>query len=162
VMFIIVRPRIALLAGVGCLIGLALVQHRMHMNGGYAVLSAWRLNYLVAPLTGVLMMVLTNPHTMLARILSVPLFVYLGRVSYALYLIQAANIAKPVQELIEPFKSTPLLYAMLAYIGLNILAALLYEWVEQPARETVLRWAKRLEPRFVGRNVPVEPVATPL
>ena len=84
---------------------------------------------------------LTNEQMLLSRILSWRIFVYLGRISYALYLIQLTPIA------IFPFvgwlEQEYFLYIPVLYIGMNVISALLYEFVEKPGRTLVLRMTER-------------------
>ncbi|MEO0561805.1 MAG: acyltransferase [Chloroflexota bacterium] len=80
----------------------------------------------------------TNPF---ARLLAWEPFVYLGHISYALYLVQMTilmDLARlPLLALLGA--AAPLwLYLPLLYLGGNAVSAVLYEWVEVPARRWLL------------------------
>jgi peptidoglycan/LPS O-acetylase OafA/YrhL len=119
---------------------------------------AWAFNLLVGVGALVLIFGLTDPRSPLSRGLGLAPFVYLGRVSYALYLIQLTPLGKGLlYRLIPP--GTPG-FGLLLYIGMTLVSALLYELVEEPARRLVTRvWPggrssvpERREPR--GRLTP--------
>jgi peptidoglycan/LPS O-acetylase OafA/YrhL len=87
------------------------------------------LRYIVAVLSSILVFALTCETLVLSRLLSLRPFVYLGRLSYGLYLVQL----------------TPVVWFMTDwpvwsfYIGCNLVSALLYHLIEKPARELFLR-----------------------
>ncbi|MBE2267923.1 MAG: acyltransferase [Anaerolinea sp.] len=127
---------------IGGLIWVGIFANVMHINGGYA--AAWVFNYGVSIGAGLVILGLTNEQTFLARALSFPLFVYLGKVSYALYLLQATWLfwnVKPENFIIPT--ASPLVYFILLYTAANLVSALLYQWVETPMRNFILR---RTEP----------------
>ena len=74
----------------------------------------------------------------LSRVLSWSPFVYMGRISYAVYLLQLTQIVWFMAGL----------PVVLFYVGVNILSALLYQFVEEPARKLISSLGKpRPEPR---------------
>lgn len=75
--------------------------------------------------------------------------VYLGRISYALYLLQATPLARILWEMLNP----DLLALPAMYANLSLLAAFFYQLIEQPCRVYLLRigsWL--LSRRFTRRN----------
>jgi peptidoglycan/LPS O-acetylase OafA/YrhL len=131
-----------------------------HAQDSSAYLEALRVfNYPVALGSGVVIVGLLCETNLAARTLRLGIFVYLGRISYALYLIQSTFIAKPALEvarnLRELYGLGEFAHLLLLYLGLNILSALFYEIVEQPARNRILRWGKTLEKRlFLTKMLP--------
>jgi hypothetical protein len=63
--------------------------------------------------------------------------VYLGRVSYALYVIQLTPLGKGLLYRLIP-SGTPW-YGLVLYLGMTVVSALFYELVEEPGRRLVLR-----------------------
>lgn len=93
----------------------------------------------VAMLAGLLILSLTREDQPVARALSHPLGVYLGKVSYGFYLIQTSLLAAPIVGLAERLGPLRLLAE---YALLNGVCALFYERLERPARrEIVRRWS---------------------
>ncbi|MET0553413.1 MAG: acyltransferase [Vicinamibacteria bacterium] len=137
------RPRGNLAASALGLLGLALVfagQAGMSLVGGLDTdrwARAWPFNLVVAAGAAVLVLGLTAPASPLTRLLALPPFVYLGRVSYALYLVQLTPLGKGLLYRLVP-ADTPG-YGLLLYAGMTALSALLYELVEEPGRRLVLR-----------------------
>ena len=104
--------------------------------------AEWRWNLLVAVSSGAVVLALTCPGAPLSRLLSFGLPVYLGRISYALYLIQLTPLGNGLLYRVLPGREGVHLVSL--YIGMSLVAALLYELVEEPARETILAlWRKR-------------------
>src|SRR6185436_17204907 len=64
-------------------------------------------------------------------------FVYLGRISYALYLVQMTPLGKGLFYRLLP--SDHPLFLPLLYVGMNAVSAVLYEVVEEPGRRLVLK-----------------------
>jgi len=64
-------------------------------------------------------------------------FVYLGKVSYALYLVQLTPIGKGLFYRVLPRTDDLALVAL--YAGITAVSAILYELVEEPARRLILR-----------------------
>src|SRR5262249_9533937 len=62
---------------------------QMLMNAAGGIESAWFLNPLIALMAGLMFLALTCTTAPIARLLSQRLPVYMGRISYALYLLQA-------------------------------------------------------------------------
>lgn len=81
---------------------------------------------------GVLIISLTCETTVLARVLSWSPFVYLGRMSYAVYLLQ-------LTQLVWFMSNWP---AVLFYIGTTLISAVLYQFFEEPVRKLLLRKPK--------------------
>lgn len=124
----------------------------MHRTGATQV-EGWLYLYFVVTatftaLTIVSLISATNP---LARLLAWGPFVYLGHVSYALYLMQMTVLMDGARlPLLAVLGETPplWLYLPLLYLGANVISAALYEWVEVPARNWLLsrRGATRAAP----------------
>jgi peptidoglycan/LPS O-acetylase OafA/YrhL len=137
------RPRGGAAASALGLLGVALVfagQAGMTLAGGLDSTGwarAWPFNLVVAAGALVLVLALTASASPLARALALPPFVYLGRVSYALYLIQLTPLGKGLMYRLVPPDAPG--YGLLLYAGMTAVSALLYELVEEPGRRLVLR-----------------------
>ncbi len=111
-----------------------------HAGGVYG--DGWIYNYFVALSSGLLILSLTYEHTFVAQIMSHPLLVYMGRISYALYLVQTTPIATGVLNLVK------LLFGisgfLISYIALNGLSAALYELIEKNGVKAVKTASSRL------------------
>lgn len=115
----------------------------MHVGGGpYA---AWVYNYVVAVGAGLLIFGLAYPSAW-ARALSHPLPVYMGRISFALYLLQGVWMFWNVGNHIIRTSQAPL-YFVAFYAVANIVSAILYECVEKPAQRFILRATARKAPK---------------
>ena len=136
-------PRGGLAASALGLFGGALVfagQAGMTLAGGLdsdGWARAWPFNLVVAAGAAVLILALTASASPLARLLSLPPLVYLGRVSYALYLIQLTPLGKGLLYRLVPPDAPG--FGLLLYAGMTAVSALLYELVEEPGRRLVLR-----------------------
>lgn len=127
-------------------LGIAGMEYAMHLNGGVHDLIGRLYNYPVAVFSGLVILGLTRVDTIPYRILSTPLPVYLGRISYALYLSQ---YAAPRTLLIDLFNRSGIVLAppdrfslsraVLLYVGISILSAILYETVEKYGAKLVMR-----------------------
>lgn len=84
--------------------------------------------YGVAVFTGVLIIALTCESTPLARLLAWSPFVYMGRISYAVYLLQ-------LTPLVWFMSNWPVVWF---YVGTNVLSALLYQLIEEPSHRLIL------------------------
>ncbi len=103
---------------------------------------AWAFNLLVGAGALVLILGLTDARSPLSRLLGLAPLVYLGRVSYALYLIQLTPLGKGLLYRLIP-AGTPG-FGLLLYVGMTLVSALLYELVEEPARRLVMKlWPGR-------------------
>ncbi len=137
------RPRGPLLASVGALAGAALVvlaEVAMHSAGGAegpAWSRAWPWNGLVALGSGLVIVCLTARDSPVARLLGFPLFVYMGRISYALYLVQMTPLGKGLLYRLIPGDHP--WFVPLLYVGMNLVSAGLYEVVEEPGRRAMTR-----------------------
>jgi peptidoglycan/LPS O-acetylase OafA/YrhL len=145
------RPRGDLAATAVGGLGFALVfagQAGMTLAGGlegprWAV--AWSFNLVVAAGSLVAILALTSRTSPLSRALGLRPLVYLGRVSYALYLIQLTPLGKGLLYRVLP-QGTPA-FGLALYAGMTIVSALLFEWVEEPMRRLILRlWPVRGRP----------------
>lgn len=121
------------------IIGMLLVMFLFNQTRGDA---SWKLflNYPTALVSGLLILALTCPNTVFARLLSLQAFVYLGRVSYALYLLHLAPAIywlPGALRLEHPAYFTALVIGM---IGSSILA---YELIEKPSRSIILWLVQR-------------------
>ncbi|MCC6350117.1 MAG: acyltransferase [Candidatus Eisenbacteria bacterium] len=93
----------------------------------------------IAMLAGLLILALTREDQPVARALSHPLGVALGKVSYGFYLIQTSLLAAPFVGLAE--KLGPLRLPA-EYVFLNLVCAFFYARLERPLRsEIVRRWS---------------------
>ena len=79
---------------------------------------------------------LTCPTAWPSRILALSPFVYLGKISYALYLVQMAPLG--LREFLVRGSEPPWLRVLVLYAGMSAASALLYEAVEKPARRFIL------------------------
>jgi peptidoglycan/LPS O-acetylase OafA/YrhL len=105
----------------------------------------WRWNVLVAAASTALVLALTCREAPLSRLLALRPAVYLGRISYALYLIQLTPLGANLLYRILPGRDGVPLLSL--YLGMSVVAALLFELVEEPARRTVLAlWRQRSLP----------------
>ncbi len=116
----------ALLASMCALGGILLFQSLMAQHSDYLTLRLY--TYGVAFLTGVLILGLSCEDMILSRILSWSPLVYLGRISYTLYLLQLTQI-------VWFMANMPVL---VFYAGANVLSAVLYELVESPSHRLIL------------------------
>ncbi|MEP7284856.1 MAG: acyltransferase [Chloroflexota bacterium] len=100
--------------------------------------------YCIAALIGLLIFALTREGTPLARLLSWSPLVYMGRISYALYLVQLT----PLVGFMRPWP--PLLF----YAGANIVSAALYQFIEEPARKLILKRTQAIfQPKLALQDV---------
>jgi peptidoglycan/LPS O-acetylase OafA/YrhL len=108
----------------------------------FIILSNWNI-ILTIP---VIIVGLTQESALTAKILSLSFFRYLGRVSYALYLIHA--IAQRMLHVFIPYErysTGPLLLKYAVLLGYLIfpllLAMLIYHFIEEPCRLAIRRWS---------------------
>lgn len=137
------RPRGHLAAAAAGMAGMAFVfagQAGMALTAGLDSPRwwvSWPYNLLVGLGSLVLILSLTCEHSPLSRLLGAAPFVYLGRVSYALYVVQLTPLGKGLLYRLIP-SGTPW-YGLVLYVGMTAVSALLYELVEEPGRRLVLR-----------------------
>ena len=136
--------------------GLMLSASLMNAAGGVYT-SGFVFEYLAAVSAGLLILSLTEPTTWLYNFLSRPLYVYLGRISYALYLIQMAPFTGNLLDLMYiNALDMQLGRVLFAYIRLNIISALLYETVEKYGSRLVLRLSRmvtrKASPVFIKKS----------
>jgi peptidoglycan/LPS O-acetylase OafA/YrhL len=149
-------PRRAAASSLACLAVIVASEGAMARAGdpwGHGWEAAWAWNMPVAIASGLLILTLTVEGSPVARLLGLAPFVYLGRVSYALYLIQVTPLGKDLLYRWLPAEQPA--YVFVLYLGMNAVAALLFEVVEEPARRALLRlWSlhkgavARLSPEF--------------
>ncbi len=113
--------------------------------------AVWRWNLVVAAASSVVVLGLTCPSALPTRTLSIAPAVYLGRLSYALYLIQLTPLGKGLLFPILP--ANDLLHVVLLYAGMTAVSALLFELVEEPVRRTILDLRR-------GRPLAARPIAS--
>jgi peptidoglycan/LPS O-acetylase OafA/YrhL len=148
------RPTAALLATCFAAALIVTAQWGMQEAGGLdgpRWASAWSWDLLLPVAAASLVVSLTFAANPAARVLSLSPFVYLGKVSYALYLVQLTPIGKGLFYRILPRTDDLALGAL--YLGITAVSALLYELVEEPARRLILR-AGGLERASPGRTAP--------
>jgi peptidoglycan/LPS O-acetylase OafA/YrhL len=108
---------------------------------GYA--AGWKYNPAVAVASAIAIVALTCPASWPARILSAAPLVYLGRISYALYLVQMTAPARRM--LLGITLASNAGRVLLLYVAMSLVSALLYELVEKPGRTLTLRAAEILD-----------------
>ena len=145
-------PRAKWLAsGLFVVSALSLIPLTSAMNqAGGVYKDGWLYNYFVAIASGVIILSLTCPQTPFAKIMSFRLFVYLGRISYALYLIQLTAVFGLLASL--PFTTGNLL---LRYVAMTIGSAILYETVEKYGAKLVKSFSRRLTTGAPVQNAPL-------
>jgi len=147
------RPVTGLLVTCGAAALIVTAQWGMHDAGGIdgpRWMSAWSWDLLLPPAAAALVLSLTSAGNPIARGLSVAPLVYLGKVSYALYLVQLTPLGKGLFYRVLPRNDDTALLAL--YLGITAVSAILYELVEEPARHLILRTAglERSVPRAVA------------
>jgi peptidoglycan/LPS O-acetylase OafA/YrhL len=147
------RPVTALLVTCGAAALIVTAQWGMHDAGGIdgpRWIQAWSWDLLLPLAAAALVVSLTSAGNPIARVLGVAPLVYLGKVSYALYLVQLTPLGKGLFYRVLPRNDD---FALLAlYLGITAVSAILYELVEEPARHLILRTARleRSAPRSVA------------
>jgi len=101
-----------------------------------AVAASYACTYSIVLLTGVLILALAREEAWASRVLSGRLLVYLGKVSYGFYLMQASVLMVPL--LFIARRCGPLRVAVL-YVLMNLFCAACQELWEQPARSFIVR-----------------------
>ncbi|MEZ4668362.1 MAG: acyltransferase [Anaerolineae bacterium] len=124
------RASLLLLVGVVGVVGTQVV-----MNRAGGPLVAWYLNAVIALFGGLCIVALTCGVMPVSRWMSSRLWVYLGSISYALYLLQTTFFVRPFYDQLD--KHSPLTIVIM-YMVLSVIAAVLYEVVEKPARRWLL------------------------
>lgn len=100
-------------------------------------LAEWNWNPLVVVASAALVLASTCRQAPLSRLLAFRGFVYLGRTSYALYLIQLTPLGEQLMyRFLSERDGNVNLLAL--YVGMSLVSALLFELVEEPARQTIL------------------------
>jgi len=130
-----------LLTGIG-IAGILYCQNIIDVHQGD--LSSDRLTvYIIALFAGLLILGLTCENAPLSRLLSWKVFVYLGKISFALYLIQNTVLV----DFIRGWDIIPF------YFGANMLCAILYQFLEEPARKTVMNFKiRRIQPIAINKT----------
>ena len=141
---------VALIGGLLAIGGILLVMYSQNLAGGSVdnpqhyergLYGVPIYNYAVGALTSLLMLCLTAPGTWLYRLLSLSPLVYMGRISYALYLVQLTPM---VNFLITATQDMGWWRVPALYLGMNLLCVVLYEVVEHPAHKIVLHNLKQI------------------
>ena len=148
------RPVPALLATCGAVALILTAQWGMYDAGGLDGPHwawAWSWDLLLPVAAASLVVSLTSSGNPVARLLSLSPFVYLGKVSYALYLVQLTPIGKGLFYRVLPRTDDVALLGL--YAGITAVSAILYELVEEPARRLILRTGG-LERRSPARTAP--------
>jgi peptidoglycan/LPS O-acetylase OafA/YrhL len=120
-------------------LSLLVLVYLMNRAGGI-YRAGWFYNYLVAVSSALLILSLTNEHTLVSRIMSLPFLVYLGRISYALYLVQLTPVASSAIKSVSAFLGMS--GWAIDYLTVSCVSAALYEVVEKTGAKAV-RWASR-------------------
>lgn len=147
------RPLPGLIATCGAAALIVTAQWGMHEAGGIdgpRWIQAWSWDLLLPPAAAALVLSFTSARNPIARILGIAPLVYLGKVSYALYLIQLTPLGKGLFYRVLPRNDDAALLAL--YLGITAVSAILFELVEEPARHLILRTAglERPAPRAVA------------
>jgi peptidoglycan/LPS O-acetylase OafA/YrhL len=135
------RPLLGLLVSAAGALLIVVAQRGMHLEGGIESVHwvrMWRWEVLLAPGAGLVILSLTLAANPLTRLLAREPFVYLGKVSYALYLVQSSPLGKGLFYRVLPHHGYRTLAAL--YLGMTLVSAALYELIEEPARTLILRW----------------------
>jgi peptidoglycan/LPS O-acetylase OafA/YrhL len=119
------------LSGLG--IGIA----EIGMNAAGGIINGWPFNQVIAFFSAWMILALTCPTGWLSRLLSQRLPVYLGHISYALYLLQTTTMARGL--FLNLLPSLGLLTTPVFYVVLSVCGAALYQVVERPARRFIIR-----------------------
>lgn len=127
---------------------MGLLAYLVNQAGG--VFVTWYYIYPLAILSGTLILSLTCPNSLFSRILSHDVPVYMGRISYALYLVQYTFFT---MDLIPYLNSVHPLFPVVFYGASNVVSMGLYELVEKPGRTLILSGEKNL-PRFLKLKSP--------
>jgi peptidoglycan/LPS O-acetylase OafA/YrhL len=100
--------------------------------------------YAIVLLSGILILALTCEESWVSRVLSARLAVYLGKVSYGFYLMQASVLMIPLVAIAGWFGPLrlPILFALM-----NLFCAACFEWYERPARRFIVARFGGPEPR---------------
>jgi peptidoglycan/LPS O-acetylase OafA/YrhL len=150
-------------ASAGALLGMALVvagEAGMFRAGGIEGASwgaAWPFNGLVILGSALLIVCLTSGESFVSRVLAFPPFVYLGRISYALYLVQMTPLGKGLLYRLLPGDSPWFVPAL--YVGMSVVSALLFELVEEPGRRAITRLVRAKAGRDGAAAEPILPGA---
>jgi peptidoglycan/LPS O-acetylase OafA/YrhL len=116
------------------LVGIGTAQIGMNAAGG--VIYGWPFNQAVAFFAGFLILSLTCLTAPAARLLDKPLPVYMGRISYALYLLQTTPMIRTLFYLLMPLG---LPATLIVYVVTSFVSALFYEGIERPAWRIIVR-----------------------
>ncbi len=141
---------VAMLAGIVLVqLGLNLARENGLFGWEYRV-HFWGGNYLIGVLSAFLITSLLNPQNRVARLFSHPVLVYMGKLSYAVYLIHQSPIMAPVVQLagIIGIPETSPLYGFTMFLGANLISIPFYEWIEKPARQSFLAGYTRFKAKY--------------
>ncbi len=133
------------------IVGVIASAYLMYQSGGvYA--QGWIFNYSAALFAGVLIIGLACDQSVVYKILSWSPLVYLGKISYILYIIQFTVIVSPLASIPGALMvDVPTTYRQLAlyFIVMNIVSAFLYEVIEKPGSKYVKRLSQRFKIRVL-------------
>jgi len=127
--------RTAFALSIASIIGIIVATDHMNAAGGFY--EGWFINLFIALCGALLILSLTCAANPVSKALNFSLFVYMGRISYALYLLQMTLLFMPIRTLLFTLPSALVIPA--SYVVLNLLSAFFYELVERPGRKLVLR-----------------------
>lgn len=127
-------------------VGIVLSMYLMNQADG-VFQKGWIYNFTAAIFAGLLITALTCKSLWISKILSLAPFVYLGKISYALYLVQGG-------QLFERLITLPNTLAWIAakYGATSVISAFLYELVEKPGSRFVKSISTRLHTRYLNRK----------
>jgi peptidoglycan/LPS O-acetylase OafA/YrhL len=126
-------------------VGILLVCYHIFMNLGkgpswdnLARSTGMWWNMLNAFFSGVIIYFICSPVSLVGRLFSWKPFVYLGEISFALYLVHFNYISIHLYTFVENLGLGILLSMLLIYLVLTAISALCYEVVERPAQHLIL------------------------
>lgn len=128
--------------------GIVALQVLMNAAGG--IIPAWYLNPIIAACAALMILSLTCTESAIARLLSHPIPVYLGRISYALYLLHTMQIGRTIFHLLNATIPATLIGF---YLIMNGVSAVFYHLVEKPAQAAVIQAGRWLHNQRRGRGM---------
>ncbi len=118
-------------------------QQIVHSSWGSLFLGSWfRVEYPVG-LFGIAVYVFAKSKGLVSRIVANRLFVYLGKISYAFYLIHH-QVIRSVYVAHDSYGTlSPIAIASLCFVVSLGAAILLHEWIERPIQSALLSWYRQ-------------------
>ncbi len=127
------------------IIGILLVCYHIFMNLGkgpswdnLARSTGMWWNMLNALFSGIIIYFICSPASLVGRLFSWKPFVYLGEISFALYLIHFNYISIHLYSFVENLQLGIIVSMLVLYLTLTLFSMLCYELVERPAQHLIL------------------------